>query len=133
MPFDEFLENFQEKLGAQRAQNRDSDSLRTHLEQYFEFKGRFDVPSRVKDALDYVFGSEKNKLDSYEPDQKQTRDFIDYLIFAIRAENKERSQDRCLALTKVLDYNENPGTPIFPVSNRLYLRFSLRSASENPP
>lgn len=93
MPFNEFLENFRKKIGAQEDQNRVSD--------------------RVKDALNYVFGSERKNLDSYEPDQNQTRDFIDSLIFAIRAENKNRSQDRCLALTKVLDYNENPGPPYF--------------------
>jgi len=123
MAFNEFLETFRQKLGAQRVQDR----VRTHLEHYFDFEGASDAPSRVKVALDYVFGSERKNLDSYEPDQNQTRDFIDYLIFAIQAENKknreqeeenkkkkeELSQDRCLALTKLLDYNENPGTPYF--------------------
>ena len=113
MAFNEFLEKFLEKLGAERVQDR----VRTHLEQYFDFEGASDAQIRVKNALDYVFGSERKNLDSYEPDQNQTRDFIDYLISAIRVENKknkeELSQDRCLALTKLLDYNENPGTPYF--------------------
>ena len=94
MPFQDFLRQFRALLSAQAGNLQDPGA-------------------RVKRALGYVFGSARKQLDTFRPTQLETRDFIDYLIFAIRAENKERSQDRCLALTKVLDYNANPGTPYF--------------------
>ena len=122
MPFDQFLRTFHQKLRPQRVQNR--------VTMHLEFEGP--APSRVKDALDYVFGWEKGKLDSYRPNQKQTRDFIDYLIFAIRAEAKARSPERCLALSNVLSYNETPGKVCFSGVDPSVFAFQLALRIREP-
>jgi len=62
-----------------------------------------------KDGLDYVFGVERARLDSYRPSQAETDKFITLLQTAILGENKDLSQDRAAALQKILDYNDNPG------------------------
>jgi hypothetical protein len=126
MPFDEFLQTFHQKLRQQRVQER----VRPHLEQYFEFEGP--APNHIKDALDYVFGWEKGNLDSYHPNQKQTRDFIDYLIFAVRSENKARSPERCLALSKVLSYNETLGKVCFSGVDPSVFAFQLALRIREP-
>jgi hypothetical protein len=61
----------------------------------------------------FVFGHDRSKLDSLRPNQKQTRDFVDELQAAIFKENKALSSDRGNALSKILVYNERPGTPCF--------------------
>jgi hypothetical protein len=85
MPFDQFLYNFQDKLGTEGP----------------------------KGGLDYVFGSERANLDSYRPSQAETAKFIPLLQTAILGENKDLSQDRDAALRQILDYNENPGVSQF--------------------
>jgi hypothetical protein len=79
-----------------------------------------------------VFGWEKGNLDSYRPNQKQTRDFIDYLIFAIRSENKARSPERCLALSKVLSYYETPGKVCFSGVDPSVFAFQLALRIREP-
>ncbi len=67
----------------------------------------------LQDALDFVFGHDRSKLDSLRPNQKQTRDFVDELQAVVFKEGKELSAVRGNALSKILVYNERPGQPCF--------------------
>jgi hypothetical protein len=66
-----------------------------------------------KDGLDYVFGTQKAALDSYRPSREETTDFVYVLISAILKEGKDLSEDRRLALRKVLNYNDKPAIAYF--------------------